>query len=250
MQVTSAKTGEQASLIGLWQATPGTKVVLPFLTHFADLSSWELGQKLMKVMPTLEASGVQVIVVGLGSATNAREFCRVLRFPIDNLYCDPDGIAYKALNFSPGFGPGLQISPYAKLLPMLMGIGSPGTIQEVFRGYVGDKESKPVFDSPTPFDILGAGYQRPFELATLRLFNMIGIIPKWSELSPSRQDLLTQQGGALAFAGEDTIFRHDDSGILKYTDVDALLRAVLAAEEVYNTTAVTVDYNPRQDAQQ
>ena len=53
----------------------------------------------------------------------------------------------------------MQISPYAKLLPMLMGIGSPGTLQEVVRGYVGDKESKPVFDSPTPFDILGAGFQ-------------------------------------------------------------------------------------------
>ena len=38
--------------------------------------------------------------------------------------------------------------------------------------------ARAVFDSPTPFDILGSGYQRPFELATLRLFNMMGIIPK------------------------------------------------------------------------
>lgn len=51
-------------------------------------------------------------------------------------------------------------------------------LAQVLRGYVGDKEAKPVFDSPTPFDILGTGYQRPFELATLRLFNMIGILPK------------------------------------------------------------------------
>lgn len=49
---------------------------------------------------------------------------------------------------------------------------------QVLRGYVGDREAKPVFDSPTPFDVLGTGYQRPFELATLRLFNMIGILPK------------------------------------------------------------------------
>ena len=33
------------------------------------------------------------------------------------------------------------------------------------------------------FDSLGAGYQRPFELATLRLQNMAGILPK-CEYSP------------------------------------------------------------------
>ncbi len=37
------------------------------------------------------------------------------------------------------------------------GIGSPGTVQEVLRGYVGDSQAKPVFDSPTPFDVLGTG---------------------------------------------------------------------------------------------
>eukprot|EP00798_Chlamydomonas_sp_ICE-L_P028457 gene28456-31603_t len=323
IKVTSAKTGEERELLALWEPRDSNMVVVPFLTHFADLSSWELGQKLIKVMPTLEASSVKVVVVGLGSVANARvsdnfgegdsgswelgqklikvmptleassvkvvvvglgsvanarEFCRVLKFPTENLYCDPDGIAYKALNFSPGFGPEMEISPYAKLLPMLMGIGSPGTLQEVIRGYVGDKGSKPVFEGATPFDILGyqvsrqtnlegatpfdilgegyqvsrqtnlegatpfdilgggyqvsrqtnlegatpfdilgEGYQRPFELATLRLFNMIGIIPKWAELSPPREDLLTQQGGSVVFSGEETVFRHDDSGILKYT---------------------------------
>ncbi len=28
---------------------------------------------------------------------------------------------------------------------------------QVVRGYVGDQEAKPVFDGPTPFDILGTG---------------------------------------------------------------------------------------------
>lgn len=52
------------------------------------------------------------------------------------------------------------------------------TVLQVVRGYVGDREAKPVFQGSTPFDILGTGYQRPFELATLRLFNMVGILPK------------------------------------------------------------------------
>jgi len=223
----------------LWTPTPGTKVVVTFLTHFADLSSWELGQKLIRVMPTLEASGVKVIAVGLGSSDNAQEYARTLRFPTDKLYADPVGSGAKSLSFNPGFLPEVEISPYAKLLPMLAGIGSPGTVQEVVRGYMGDRDSKPVFDSPTPFDVLGTGYQRPFELATLRLFNMIGVLNKWGELSPPNQALLTQQGGTLAFDGTEVIFRHDDSGILKYTDVDALLRTVLSAEVVTDVEAAS-----------
>jgi hypothetical protein len=48
----------------------------------------------------------------------------------------------------------------------------------VLRGYVGDRQAKPVFPGSSPFDILGTGYQRPFELASLRLANMVGILPK------------------------------------------------------------------------
>ena len=35
-----------------------------------------------------------------------------------------------------------------------------------------------MFEGQTAFNVLGGGYQRPFELATLRLSNMIGILPK------------------------------------------------------------------------
>lgn len=230
--VISAETGEPVDLTSLWQATPGVRVVLPLLTHFADLSSWEYAQKLVQRLPDIEAQGARVIAVGLGSAANAREFSRVLNFPLDKLYADETAAVHRALGFSRGFGAELDINPYFKLLPMLMGIGSPGTVQEVLRGYVGDRDSKPVFTSPTPFDVLGTGYQRPFELATLRLLNMVGILPKWSELSPPDASLLTQQGGTLALDGEDTLFLHADSGILKYTDIDALLAALAAAPRV------------------
>ena len=58
---------------------------------------------------------------------------------------------------------------------------------QVLRGYTGDRSAKPVFEGQTPFNVLGGGYQRPFELATLRLSNMIGILPKCALPKPSQQ---------------------------------------------------------------
>lgn len=234
IEVFKATTGAAVPLLSLWDGQGGSPAVVAFLTHFADLSSWEYVQKLKeKVIPAVEGgASPPLIAVGLGSVDNARKFSEVLDFPLDLLYADPDGACYTALGFSEGFGADLEISPYLKLLPMLMGIGSPGTIQEVARGYVGDRSSPPVFSSTTPFDILGTGYQRPFELATLRLSNMVGILPRWGELSPTKTTLLTQQGGTIVFKGEAVIFKHVDSGILKYTSVEDLLDAVKSLTQV------------------
>ncbi len=77
----------------------------------------------------------KVITVGLGSPANARAFAAALGYPTDDLYADPTGDCYKALAFSPGFAEGVGVDPYLKLLPMLMGIGSPGTVQEVGRAW-------------------------------------------------------------------------------------------------------------------
>ena len=53
-----------------------------------------------------------------------------------------------------------------------------GCTAQVIRGYIGDGSAKPVFEGASPFNVLGTGYQRPFELATLRLRNMVGILPE------------------------------------------------------------------------
>ena len=46
-------------------------------------------------------------------------------------------------------------------------------------------------------------------------------------MSPPKEDLLTQQGGTVAFRGTEVVFKHADSGILKFTNVDEMLAAVL-----------------------
>ena len=124
------------------------RVVVPFLTQFADFDSWELAQRLVDDLPALAEAGVTVVAVGIGSVEAARLFCEKTNFPVDKLFADATGDAYAALKFEPGFGrqggefgwldtkPFSFVNGYAKLLIMCAGIGSPGTLGAVFGGYV------------------------------------------------------------------------------------------------------------------
>ena len=77
------------------------------------------------------------------------------------------------------------------------------------------------------FNVLGDNYQRPFELATLRLQNMIDVLTHWQELIPENEDLLTQLGGGFVFnVSGDLVYEYKDTGILKYTDVKKALVSV------------------------
>lgn len=70
------------------------------------------------------------------------------------------------------------------------------------------------------FDVLGTEYQRPFELATIRLQNMMDVLQHWDSLVPEDKDLLTQLGGAYALNKDgDILHEHKDSGILRYADL-------------------------------
>jgi hypothetical protein len=64
-----------------------------------------------------------------------------------------------------------------------------------FGGYFGSKYNDPIFKEGSNYDnptirklmdtTLGKGYQRPFELATLRLNNMIEILQNWESMAPA-----------------------------------------------------------------
>ncbi len=66
------------------------------------------------------------------------------------------------------------------------------------------------------FNLVGRGYQRPFELATLRGRNMATILQNWAQLAPANEELLVQRGGTLVFADGALSWRHDDAGILGF----------------------------------
>ena len=210
---------------------PKGRCVLALLSHFGDLTPWEYAQELKeRALPALEAAQVPLVFCGLGSAEAAALFAAQTGVDPANVFALDSGALYEELGFSRGFAPDAPVSPYLKLLPMLLGVGSPGTVQEVVRGYVGDRDAPEVFAGGSVFDVLGSGYQRPFELASRRLLNMASILPRWRDLAPADAGLLTAQGGTFVFADGETRFAHRASGILDRAPVDAVLEAALSAE--------------------
>lgn len=139
IDIVQAKTGMITSFS---KVATGKKSLLVYFTHLGDLSSWELAQKLNYYMPKIKSAGLNFVGVAPGATTeNAEEFSLKTGLSTDDLYLDFNAVSYNALMFSKGFMPNANISPYLKLLPMLVGIQSEGTISEVLRGYFGDKSA-------------------------------------------------------------------------------------------------------------
>jgi hypothetical protein len=113
---------------------------------------------------------------------------------------------------------------------MCAGIGSPGTLAEVFRGYKGDRQAPQLIEDkevihakPLPpiigsfFKLAGgSGFQRPFELATLRLRNMTEVLSHWKTYVPDGA-YLTHRGGTFLFNAQgELLYEHRDRGILGF----------------------------------
>ncbi len=68
------------------------------------------------------------------------------------------------------------------------------------------------------FNIAGKNYQRPFELATLRLQNMVEVLKHWQTYVPNDK-YLTQRGGTFLFNKEgELIYEYRDKGILGFAE--------------------------------
>jgi len=249
VDVVSVASGESMPVTKAWNKNGGKSLVV-LLTHWGDLTCWEYAQKLRYSLPELQEKGVQVTLVGIGGQEAAKEFAESNGIPTTMLYTDSNAACAGALGLSPGFGRDTpqqpqanDASPYLRLLPMLLGVGSPGTLGRVIYGYFGDRSSNPKwipeqlkrtqtgrfpYVDPATFDALGDGYLRPFELATVRLQNMISVLSRWEQLIPDNKDLIVQQGGTLVFDGEDCTYRYDDKGILVYAPLEEVLAAATA----------------------
>jgi hypothetical protein len=207
----------------------GFRRLVVLLPQLGDFDSLEYTQALVPVLPRLETAGIALLAIGIGNVASRRRFCGFTGFPIERLQVDPEPVLHRALGLYEGLqGPG---GPWPNLLLMCAGIGSPGTLAEVLRGYTGDRSApQRIADDETiearPLPPIrgsffaragGTGFQRPFELATLRLRNMGEVLSEWRTYVP-RDDFLTQRGGTFLLDADDTLLvEHRDRGILGFS---------------------------------
>ena len=213
----------------------GTRKLVLVWSQLGDFDSLEYAWWLQREATRLQQEGLVIRAVGIGDRTSGQRFCQYTGFPEDWLFVDPKAELHRQLNLYPGLSiqlPGLspQKNAWLNLLLMCAGIGSEGTLTEVFRGYRGDRQAPQLIDdedSVQPFAPLaikgsffnlagGRGFQRPFELATLRLRNMVESLSHWKTYVPDAT-YLTQRGGTFLFDAQGTLlYQYCDRGLLGF----------------------------------
>ena len=197
---------------------PGRRRLVVVLGQLGDFDSLEYAQALAVALPRLEAAGMGLLTIALGNEAGAARFCAYTGLPRDCLQVEASAALHQQLALYSGLQ--TPLGPWPALLLMCAGIGSPGTLAEVLRGYSGDRQAPPRLAMPL-FDLVGRGYQRPFELATVRLQNMVEVLGRWRTYVPS-DDHLTQRGGTFLLEADDTVlYAHRDAGILGFSETMA-----------------------------
>jgi len=203
-----------ALLDGRPDLAPGRRRLVVLMGQLGDFDSLEYAQALVSALPRLDAAGIGLLCLAIGNDAGAERFCQHTGLPRPCLQVEAVPDLHAALDLYPGLQtPG---GPWPALLLMCAGIGSPGTLAEVLRGYSGDHQAPQRLQSPL-FGLLGSGYQRPFELATVRLRNMVEVLGRWRTYVP-HDAYLTQRGGTFLLEADDSLlYSHRDRGILGFS---------------------------------
>jgi len=205
-------------------------------SQLGDFDTLEYAWWLQRERAVLKQLGIRVRAVGIGNRAAGQQFCTYTGFPAEELFVDAKaelhhqlglytGLTYRFAGLSPGQ------SAWVNLMLMCAGLGSPGTLAEVLRGYLGDRQAPQLIGDeevikagPLPplrgkdFSLFGSGYQRPIELATLRLRNMTEVLTHWSIYVPDAA-YLTQRGATYLFDSQGgVLYVHRDLGILGFAE--------------------------------
>lgn len=225
-------SGDRESILG---DNNSNKTLVLLWSQLGDFDNLEYAWWLERESSQLKAAKINVKAIGIGDRQSGIKFCEYTGFPTDCLYVDRTAALHRQLGLNQGLKlkfPFLSAQNRAFLNLMLMcaGIGSPGTLAEVFRGYTGDRtapqliaDDQVVTDTPLPaikgsmFKLAGgSGFQRPFELATLRLRNMTEVLSNWNTYVPDAS-YLTQRGGTFLFdESGKLLYEHRDRNILGF----------------------------------
>ena len=187
----------QPVLAGLAPLDNQQRRLLLVLSQLGDFDSVEYAQAVMASWPQLREAGVDVRAIGIGDAGSVDRFCDYTGFPKERLSVDPEARLHRDLGLyggAEGFG-----GPWGNLLAMCAGIGSPGTLREVLRGYH------------------GGGRYLPFWIASIRLRNMVEVLSHWGTYVPDER-WMTQRGATFLISSDGSLlYSWKDPGLLGFS---------------------------------
>ncbi|MBD1871625.1 AhpC/TSA family protein [Cyanobacteria bacterium FACHB-471] len=225
--------GQQVSILD--GCDPANRLLFLALPQLGDFDSLEYAWWLQRDAERLREAKLTIRAVGIGDRPSGEKFCAYTGFSPSWLFVDPTAELHRQLGLYSGLSIKMPVlSPtqnaWLNLMLMCAGVGSPGTLAEVFRGYKGDRnapqlihDDEVVKAAPLPtfkgsfFKLAGGtGFQRPFELATLRLRNMAEVLGNWKTYVPNTA-YMTQRGGTFLFDRDGSLlYEHRDRGILGF----------------------------------
>lgn len=236
-QTSALRVSDGKSVPILTNCYSSSRLLVILWSQLGDFDTLEYAWWLNQKSSEIAANNIVVKAIGIGNRQSGLKFCDYTKFPQENLFVDPDAKIHEKLDLYKGLSwniPGLNDSQKAwtNLMLMCAGIGSQGTLKEVLRGYTGDKKApqligeKEVIDTNilpplkgSFFNLAGGkGFQRPFELATLRLRNMTEVLSNWKTYVPDAA-YLTQRGATFLFDQQGSLlYEHRDKGVLGFAE--------------------------------
>jgi hypothetical protein len=249
------------------------RVLLVVMPQLGDFDSAEYAELLKHVLPDLRKANIELKIVGIGNARSAMLFSLHTGVPLENIRVDPTASLHQKLklhrgpdwdipdwipkgfldwfardlcgNRNPKVASKDVARAWMNYMAMCAGISAPGTLQEILRGYIGDKSAperlrpeekvvagpiaiKGVSDvklGPIKYKSLWKdqrGFLRPAELATVRLRSMVEVLSKFDHYVPD-QRFLDFRGATFLFdcsSDQDVklLYEYRDRGVLTYSE--------------------------------
>ena len=207
----------------------GLRRIVVILGVLGDFDSLEYAQVLVRHRDLINSSNIKIYAIGIGNEISKDRFCKYTKFPKEWLEVEFNPSIHYQLKLFTGIN-----SPFGELTNLLFmccGINSPGTLCEVLRGYVGDKTSSSLFEPEQTinlpligsldweiFDKIGSrNCLRPFELATLRLQNMVEVISEWSTYFPENKYLTMRGATYLIDENDNLTYVYKPKSLLSYS---------------------------------